>query len=59
MVFHSVAVGIVVNGVLRTLLVSSRMQNQLREAQALMVIPQRATHAPCYSLTAINGFGGH
>ena len=36
MVFHSVAVGIVVNGVPRTLWVSSRMQNQLREAQALM-----------------------
>ena len=31
---HSVAVEIVVNGVLRTLGVSLRMQNQLREAQA-------------------------
>ena len=59
MVFHSVAVGIVVNGVLRTLWVSSRMQNQLREAQALMTIPQRATHAPCETLMSINGFGGH
>ena len=59
MVFHSVAVGIVVNGVLRTLWVSSRMQNQLREAQALMIIPQRATHALCKTLMGINGFGGH
>ena len=50
---------IVVNGVLRTLWVSSRMQNQLREAQALMIIPQRATHAPCKTLMSINGFGGH
>ena len=31
---HSVAAGFVVNGVLRTLGVSLRMQNQLREAQA-------------------------
>ena len=30
--FHSVAVEIVVNGVLRTLWVSSRTQNQLHEA---------------------------
>ena len=58
MVLHSVAVEIVVNGVLRTLWVSSRMQNQLREAQALMTIPQRATHAPCETLMGINGFGG-
>ena len=43
--FPQQAVGIVVNGVLRTLWVSSRMQNQLREAQTLMTIPQRATHA--------------
>ena len=30
-----------------------------REAQALMTIPQRATHAPCETLMGINGFGGH
>ena len=32
MVFHSAAVEIVVNGVLRTLWVGATMQNQLREA---------------------------
>ena len=45
--------------VLRTLRVSSRIQNQLREAQALKTIPQRATHVPCETLMEINGFGGH
>ena len=59
MVRHSVAVEIVVNGVLRTLWVSSRMQNQLRDAQALKTIPQRAMHAPCETLMGINGLGGH
>ena len=59
MVFHSIAVEIVVNGVLRTLWVSSRMKNQLREAQALMTIPQCATHAQCETWMGFNGFGGH
>ena len=59
MVYHSIAVEIVVNGVLRTLWVGATMQNQLREAQKLMTIPQRATHAPCKTLIGINGFGGH
>ena len=38
MVFHSIAVEIVVNGVLRTLWVGATMQNQLRDAQKLMTI---------------------
>ena len=59
MVCHSVAVEIVVNDVLRTLWVGATMQNQLREAQALMTIPQRATHAPCKTWMGINVFGGH
>ena len=48
---------IVVNDVLRTLWVGATMQNQLREAQALMTIPQRATHAPCKTWMGINVFG--
>ena len=59
MMMHSIAVEIVVNGVLRTLLVSATMQNQLREAQALKTIPQRATLAQCKTLMGIKGFGGH
>ena len=59
MVFHSIAVEIVVNGVLRTLWVGATMQNQLREAQKLMLITQRAMLAQCETLMGINGFGGH
>ena len=42
MMMHSVAVEIVVNGVLRTLWIGATMQNQLREAQKLKTITQRA-----------------
>ena len=59
MMMHSVAVEIVVNGVLRTLWIGATMQNQLREAQKLKTITQRATLAQCKTLMGINGFGGH
>ena len=46
MVCHSVAVEMVVNGVLRTLWVGvGAAKNHMREAKPLMNIPQRAMHA--------------
>ena len=59
MMRHSIAVEIVVNGVLRTLWVGATKQNQLREAQKLKTITQRAMLAQCETLMGINGFGDY